>query len=94
MGNFLKTYKKSHTHPFNHTTHAVGIPMIVISLVLFFFNWKVALILFTLGWTLQFLGHWVEGKPPAFFKNPTYLIIGPIWWVKKILLRDESGNDK
>ncbi|HKY63324.1 MAG TPA: DUF962 domain-containing protein [bacterium] len=64
--------------------HAIGIPMIVVSLPCFFFNWKVALILFVVGWIFQFVGHAVEGKPPAFFSNPVYLLVGPMWLVKKI----------
>lgn len=82
--NFLEEYKQSHTHPLNHLTHAIGIPMIVVSLPLFFWNWPWALALFVMGWILQFIGHAIEGKPPSFFKNPVYLIIGPIWWFKKI----------
>ncbi len=81
---FIEEYKKTHTHPMNKATHAVGIPMIVISLPLFFFQWKLALTLFIVGWILQFIGHAFEGKAPAFFKNPIYLLIGPIWWVKKV----------
>ena len=50
-----------------------------------FFNFRLALILFVIGWILQFIGHAIEGKPPAFFKNPIYLLVGPIWWLKKFL---------
>lgn len=82
--NYVEEYKKSHTHPMNHLTHAIGIPMIVVSLPLFFFNWQWALGLFAFGWILQFIGHAFEGKAPSFFKNPIYLLIGPIWLVKKI----------
>lgn len=85
--NFIEEYKKSHTHPLNHATHAIGIPMIVASLPLFFFHPLLALTLFIVGWIFQFIGHAIEGKPPAFFKNPLFLIIGPIWWFKKIILR-------
>lgn len=82
--NYIEEYKKTHTHPINHLTHAIGIPMIVVSLPLFFFNWKWALTLFVVGWIFQFIGHAFEGKAPAFFKNPIYLLIGPIWLVRKI----------
>lgn len=80
----IENYKRSHTHPFNHAMHAIGIPMILVSLPWLFFDWKVGLILFGVGWGFQFLGHAVEGKPPAFFSNPAYLLIGPIWLAKKI----------
>lgn len=92
---YIQTYRESHTHPLNHLTHFIGIPMIVISLPLFFWNWPWALGLFVGGWILQFIGHFIEGKPPAFFKNPTFLIIGPLWWVKKVLglEKKENGNE-
>lgn len=79
----IENYRRSHSHPFNHVMHAIGIPMIVLSLPCFFFNWKLALGLFVVGWIFQFIGHAVEGKPPAFFSNPAYLLIGPIWLLKK-----------
>ena len=84
MASFVENYQRSHTHPANRLLHSFGIPMIVISLPLFFWNWKIALGLFIFGWILQFVGHMFEGKPPAFFKNPIYLLVGPIWAVKKL----------
>jgi uncharacterized membrane protein YGL010W len=84
MPNFLETYRETHTHPANRLLHSVGIPMIVVSLVVVFFNWKWGIGLFVSGWILQFVGHAFEGKPPAFFSNPIYLLVGPVWWVLKI----------
>ena len=77
---FIENYKAKHTHPVNKLTHTIGIPMIVFSLPLFFFNWRWALGVFVVGWMLQFVGHAVEGNQPAFFKNPMYLLVGP-WWL-------------
>ena len=82
---FIENYKEKHRHPLNHLTHAIGIPMIVVSLPLFFFNWRWALGLFVLGWVFQFLGHFIEGNRPAFFSNPVYLIVGPLWLVRRAL---------
>jgi uncharacterized membrane protein YGL010W len=82
---FIENYKEKHRHPLNHLTHAIGIPMIVVSLPLFFFNWRWALGLFVLGWVFQFLGHFIEGNRPAFFSNPVYLIVGPVWLARKAL---------
>src|SRR5688572_32679892 len=67
---FVENYKAKHKHPLNKLTHSIGIPMIVISLPLFCFNWRWALGLFIVGWILQFVGHAIEGNQPAFFKNP------------------------
>ena len=38
-----------------------------------------ALLVFTAGWALQFLGHKYEGKKPAFFDDVMQLVIGPLF---------------
>ena len=83
--NFVEKYKRDHQHPVNKFLHSIGIPMIVISLPLAFYFWQWALALFVLGWILQFIGHWYEGVKPSFLSNPIFLLVGPIWWVKKML---------
>jgi len=80
---FIEDYKEKHQHPLNRLAHTIGIPMIVISLPLFFFNWRWALALFIVGWILQFAGHAIEGNQPAFFRNPVYLLVGPWWLVRR-----------
>lgn len=80
---FLANYKAKHQHPLNRLSHSIGIPMIVVSLPLFFFNWRWALVLFIVGWILQFVGHAIEGNQPAFFKNPVYLLVGPLWLLRR-----------
>ena len=80
---FIDNYKAKHQHPLNKLSHSIGIPLIVLSLPLFFFNWRWALLLFGVGWALQFLGHLIEGNRPAFFKNPMYLLVGPWWLVRR-----------
>jgi uncharacterized membrane protein YGL010W len=52
----IENYKKSHQHPMNQFTHAIGIPMIVVSLVVVFFNWKLGILLFILGWIFTVCG--------------------------------------
>jgi uncharacterized membrane protein YGL010W len=80
--NLVENYKAKHQHPLNKLAHSVGIPMIVVSLPLFLFNWRWALVVFVVGWTLQGIGHAIEGNQPAFFKNPMYLLLGP-WWLAR-----------
>jgi len=46
--------------------------------------WWPALGLFGLGWSLQFIGHAVEGKPPEFFKDWRFLFVGLRWWMAKM----------
>jgi uncharacterized membrane protein YGL010W len=80
---FFSNYKAKHQHPLNRLTHSFGIPMIVISLPIFFLNWRWALTIFIAGWILQFVGHAIEGNQPAFFRNPVYLLVGPFWLVRR-----------
>lgn len=84
---FLSNYRDKHQHPLNRLLHTIGIPTIIISLPLFFFNWRWALALFLFGWICQFAGHVIEGNQPAFFKNPVYLFVGPMWWLRKVSSR-------
>ncbi len=81
----MENYKATHRHPLNRLSHKIGIPMIVVSLPVFFFNWRWALALFVTGWIFQFVGHAIEGNQPAFFRNPLYLLIGPLWFVRHAL---------
>lgn len=80
---FVENYRAKHRHPVNKLCHTIGIPMIIISLPLFLFSWRWALALFIIGWIFQFVGHAIEGNQPAFFKNPVYLLIGPLWLVRR-----------
>ena len=94
----VANYKSRHSHPLNKLCHTVGIPLIVLSLPLFFFRWRWALALFIVGWILQFVGHAIEGNQPAFFRNPIYLLVGP-WWllrraVEALRLRKQSAQNR
>ncbi|MGA9997061.1 MAG: DUF962 domain-containing protein [Pyrinomonadaceae bacterium] len=80
---FTENYKEKHRHPLNRLMHSIGIPMIVVSLPLFFWNWRWALALFIVGWIFQFIGHAIEGNQPAFFRNPVYLLVGPLWLLRR-----------
>src|ERR1044071_9486404 len=82
---FVENYRAKHQHPLNNLPPSIGIPMIVVSLPLFFWDWRWALGLFVLGWVFQFVGHAIEGNSPAFFRNPVYLIVGPVWLFKRAL---------
>jgi uncharacterized membrane protein YGL010W len=80
---FITDYKSKHQHPLNRLSHSIGIPMIVVSLPLFFLSWRWALLLFVVGWIFQFVGHAIEGNQPAFLKNPVYLLVGPLWLLRR-----------
>ncbi len=86
---WIEEYSVAHQHPINKLTHQIGIPMIAISLLLipsiFFVSgmWRIAAGLFIVGWILQFIGHYFEGKPPEFMKDYRFLFVGMRWWMKK-----------
>jgi uncharacterized membrane protein YGL010W len=87
---WIAQYAESHQHPANRFCHTLGIPMIALSLLLFaaalFVEgfWVVPVALFASGWILQFIGHWFEGKPPEFFKDWRFLLVGLRWWAAKL----------
>jgi uncharacterized membrane protein YGL010W len=49
---------------------------------------RAAVVLFVLGWMLQFAGHYLyEKKAPAFFRNLAHLLVGPLWIAAKAVGR-------
>jgi uncharacterized membrane protein YGL010W len=45
---------------------------------------SVGLGLFVFAWILQFIGHYAyEKRSPAFFRNVTHLLVGPLWILAK-----------
>lgn len=47
----------------------------------------ISVVTFILGWTIQFIGHFIEGKKPSFFEDIKYLLIGPLFVFENILSR-------
>lgn len=43
------------------------------------FLFESSLIIFTLSWIAQFIGHEIEGKKPSFIQDLKFLLIGPVW---------------
>src|ERR1700690_62413 len=87
---WISQYGSSHRHPVNRLCHTLGIPTILLSIPVFvasiFFHrlWVYALALFLIGWVFQFIGHAFEGKPPEFFHDWRFLLVGVRWWWAKI----------
>lgn len=46
----------------------------------------IATAVFVLAWIAQFYGHKVEGKKPSFLNDILFLLIGPLWTLKKLRL--------
>ncbi len=86
----LTEYRLKHQHPMNRVTHSIGIPLIVFSLAYAFFDVKKAFAIFCIGWLFQFAGHAFERNLPAFFKKPIHLLVGPLWWLKRLMGRLEK----
>ena len=90
MRDWIEDYRQSHMNRWSQLTHSIGIPMIVVSLALFLLSplvanlWPWALALFLTGWALQFIGHAIEGKPPEFFRDWRFLLVGTRWWWAKV----------
>jgi uncharacterized membrane protein YGL010W len=87
---WIAQYSSSHQNPVNRLCHTFGIPLIILSLataVLAVFVhrwWPLPVALFVIGWALQFVGHAFEGKPPEFFSDWRFLLVGTRWWLAKI----------
>jgi uncharacterized membrane protein YGL010W len=47
------------------------------------FAWAVYMAVFVLAWIGQAVGHVYEGKKPSFFKDVQFLLIGPLWILKR-----------
>lgn len=87
---WINEYAGSHQHPANRFCQTLGIPMIVVSLLLFIAApfvsglWLIAAVLFILGWVFQFVGHAFEKKPPEFLKDWRFLFVRPRWWLARM----------
>lgn len=90
---YLDKYREDHQHPVNKALHTIGIPMIVASIPLFPFNPMLSAVMFVVGWIFQFIGHAFEGKAPSFFSDPKFLLIGPLWFIKKITGRADVTDE-
>ncbi len=47
------------------------------------FGWGIGF--FAVGWLIQFVGHWYEGKKPAFVDDLSGLLVGPMFVVAEAL---------
>lgn len=130
----INEYAQSHTNPTNIKIHHVCVPIITLSVLLFFRALSLSFInladvvfifamvyyvslnkklffplfifmgtlnlatyflislphilliniaVFVIAWIGQFIGHKIEGKKPSFFKDIQFLLIGPLWVLKK-----------
>jgi uncharacterized membrane protein YGL010W len=87
---WIRQYSASHQNPVNRACHTVGIPLILVALLATPLliprpdSWPLPAALFVLGWIFQFVGHVFERKPPEFFKDWRFLLVGARWWFAKM----------
>ena len=48
--------------------------------------WQLGLAIFVIGWIIQFIGHYWEGRKPAFVDDIVGLLIGPMFVVGEVLM--------
>ena len=79
-------YRADHQHPVNQACHKVGIPLIVGSLPVgaTIVGLPLAAAMFSVGWGFQFVGHAFEGQKPSFVDDRRNLLVGVLWWTKKM----------
>lgn len=82
---YLARYEAEHTKSLTRLTHVVGIPMILASLPMLVVDWRWGAGLFVGGWTLQLVGHRIEGNRPAFLGDPVYLLVGIVWVCREVV---------
>ncbi|MCA9641453.1 MAG: DUF962 domain-containing protein [Polyangiaceae bacterium] len=82
----MDSYRDDHQNETNQFCHTIGIPMIAASFPVgaTVVGLPLAASMFTVGWGFQFVGHYFEGKPPSFVSDKRSLVIGLLWWAKKV----------
>jgi uncharacterized membrane protein YGL010W len=82
----MASYDADHQNPINRACHTVGIPLIAGSIPVgaTIVGLPLAAGMFTVGWTFQFVGHYFEGKKPSFVDDRRQLVVGLLWWLRKV----------
>jgi uncharacterized membrane protein YGL010W len=82
----MADYERDHSDPRNQACHRIGIPLIAASLPVgaTIVGLPLAVGMFTTGWGFQFVGHYFEGKKPSFVDDKRNLVVGLLWWMKKM----------
>lgn len=84
LDELLEAYDQDHQHPLNRALHMLGITLIGSSVALLLFAPVAAGLLGVLGWAAQLLGHYIEGKPPSFTRDPRYMAVGAVWYWRQV----------
>jgi uncharacterized membrane protein YGL010W len=92
----MAQYQQDHQDPRNQFCHKIGIPLIAASLPVgaTIVGLPLAVPMFTVGWGFQFVGHYFEGKKPSFVDDRRQLLVGVLWWTKKMGLKVVQTQDE
>jgi uncharacterized membrane protein YGL010W len=95
----MRRYELDHRDGRNQLCHAIGIPLIIASVPVAItgVGLPAGLLMFSVGWGFQFVGHVFEGKKPSFVDDRRNLLVGGLWWLKKtaprlVKLADEGAQ--
>lgn len=80
----LDAYDADHQHPQNRALHLVGITLIGSGVALLLPAPPLGLTLIALGWAAQLWGHKIEGKAPSFTRDPKFMAVGAVWYVREL----------
>lgn len=92
----MDNYDDDHQNKINQACHAVGVPLIAASIPVgaTIVGLPLAVGMFSVGWGFQFAGHVFEGKKPSFVEDKRALVIGLLWWTKKMRLSIVASTPK
>jgi uncharacterized membrane protein YGL010W len=68
---------------FSASCYALALQLVALNSTTAWVGWSVAV--FVTGWVLQFIGHYFEGKKPAFVDDLVGLLIGPLFVMAEVL---------
>ena len=85
-------YDNAHNHPLNRALHMLAIPVGFSSLIVVWWNWKIALLLIPAAFALAWVGHLIEGNKPAFLTNPAHVLVAPMWLLRRITGREKKRD--
>lgn len=82
----MERYQLDHQDERNQLCHRIGIPLIAASVPVgaTIVGLPLAAAMFSVGWGFQFVGHAFEGKKPSFVDDKRNLLVGLLWWTKKV----------
>jgi uncharacterized membrane protein YGL010W len=89
-------YAHSHQNKWNKLCHRIGLPLMGAAIIWMITDFRDlrAWYLFAAGFAFQIVGHAIEGTRPEFLRNPIFVIIGPMYFVKQIFGKKQVRTRK